>query len=549
MNSFLQAIENLSRREVTPSWFRWREWAAMAPAIRNRSFFSATITSAKVLNRMRNMLLDWQAEATEEVVNVNTGQITTVYKETGLAKFREKSAEFLIQEGLATPEDFDDQRITNVISNSRLQLIYNTNLEQASTFAQWQGRMRNEDWLNLNPAARFVRRPGARIKRQRHVEAEGDVRRWDDFAYWQFQNAADIGGFDVPWGPFGFNSYMIQEPVKRAEAERRGLVRKGERVKAPSVSQFGVDLGKQFNSGVEAQIDDVTPELQAEARQTIIDRLGPQAIGRDGKPTLDALKQALSGNYKPITSPAPEPAPALARKTARKRATQKAEPKAESKPEKTTPAGSKVSSKVDFQTIVGDRATVIRKWENVTKTIDEVHGDGPLPVARITHIEKRGSTNGEYASWSDDIKTYKEASIPLTLTHEMGHWMDNRGFRGIPEAVAPLRSKRSYASYSPLFKKFIKLAKNSNKIKEIKSAYLLSKSKTYLTSNHEIFARAYAQYIATKSKNPEMLAVLRSRQGKPEDGKGYPDQWDDDDFVPLYEEIENIFLKIGWLKT
>ena len=264
---------------------------------------------------------------------------------------------------------------------------------------------------------------------------------------------------------------------------------------------------------------------------------------------MDALKQALSGNYKPITSPAPEPAPALARKTARKRATQKAEPKAESKPEKTTPAGSKVSSKVDFQTIVGDRATVIRKWENVTKTIDEVHGDGPLPVARITHIEKRGSTNGEYASWSDDIKTYKEASIPLTLTHEMGHWMDNRGFRGIPEAVAPLRSKRSYASHSPLFKKFIKLAKNSNKIKEIKSAYLLSKSKTYLTSNHEIFARAYAQYIATKSKNPEMLAVLRSRQGKPEDGKGYPDQWDDDDFVPLYEEIENIFLKIGWLKT
>jgi hypothetical protein len=277
----------------------------MAPAIRNRSFFSATITSAKVLNRMRNMLLDWQAEATEEVVNVNTGQITTVYKETGLAKFREKSAEFLIQEGLATPEDYQDQRITNVISNSRLQLIYNTNLEQASTFAQWQGRMRNEGWLNLNPAARFVRRPGARIKRQRHVEAEGDVRRWDDFAYWQFQNAADIGGFDVPWGPFGFNSYMIQEPVKRAESERRGLVRKGERVKAPSVSQFGVDLGKQFNSGVEAQIDDVTPELQAEARQTIIDRLGPQAIGADGRPTLDALKQALSGNYKPITSPAP----------------------------------------------------------------------------------------------------------------------------------------------------------------------------------------------------------------------------------------------------
>jgi hypothetical protein len=303
MNAFLQAVENLSRRKVTPSWFRWREWSAMAPAIRNRSFFSATVTSARVLNKMRNMLLDWQADATEEIVDVNTGEIVTAYKETGLAKFRERSAEFLIQEGLATPADYKDTKITNVISNARLQLIYNTNLEQASTFAQWQGRMRNEDWLNLNPAARFVRRPGARIKRQRHVEAEGDVRRWDDFAYWQFQNAADIGGFDVPWGPFGFNSYMIQEPVKRAEAERRKLVRKGERVKAPNVAQFGVDLGKQFNAGVDANIDDLTPELANEARKTITDRLGPQAIGRDGKPTLDALKQALSGNYKPIQAP------------------------------------------------------------------------------------------------------------------------------------------------------------------------------------------------------------------------------------------------------
>ena len=303
MNAFLQAVENLSRRKVTPSWFRWREWSAMAPAIRNRSFFSATVTSARVLNKMRNMLLDWQADATEEIVDVNTGEIVTAYKETGLAKFRERSAEFLIQEGLATPADYKDTKITNVVSNARLQLIYNTNLEQASTFAQWQGRMRNEDWLNLNPAARFVRRPGARIKRQRHVEAEGDVRRWDDFAYWQFQNAADIGGFDVPWGPFGFNSYMIQEPVKRAEAERRKLVRKGERVKAPNVAQFGVDLGKQFNAGVDANIDDLTPELANEARKTIADRLGPQAIGRDGKPTLDALKQALSGNYKPIQAP------------------------------------------------------------------------------------------------------------------------------------------------------------------------------------------------------------------------------------------------------
>jgi hypothetical protein len=293
MTNFLQALENLTRRIARPSWFRTREWAQVAPAFRIRSFFSATVTSAKVLNKMRNMLLDWQEEAVEEIVDVNTGQLTTAYKETGLAKFREKSADFLIQEGLASPDDFPDQKITNVISNSRLQLIFNTNLEQAGTFADWQMKMRNEDWLNLYPAARFVRRPGAIIKRQRHVDAENQVRRWDDFAFWTFQNAADIGGFDVPWGPYGFNSYMIQVPVPRKEAERLGLVRKGERVKSPNLAEYGVDLGKTFNNGVDADFRDVTPELANEARETIIARLGPQAIGRDGKPTLDALRQAL----------------------------------------------------------------------------------------------------------------------------------------------------------------------------------------------------------------------------------------------------------------
>jgi hypothetical protein len=541
MNSFLQAIENLSRRKVTPSWFRWREWSAIAPAIRNRSFFSATVTSARVLNKMRNMLLDWQADATEEIVDVNTGQTVTAYKETGLAKFRERSAEFLIQEGLATPADYKDTKITNVISNARLQLIYNTNLEQASTFAQWQGRMRNEDWLNLNPAARFVRRPGARIKRQRHVEAEGDVRRWDDFAYWQFQNAADIGGFDVPWGPFGFNSYMIQEPVKRAEAERRKLVRKGERVKAPNVAQFGVDLGKQFNAGVDANIDDLTPELANEARQAITDRLGPQAIGRDGKPTLDALRQALSGNYKPIASPqapATKPLP-----VPRKRATKKPEPETG----ETVPEGSKVADKIVFGRIIGKEKEVRKKWDKVAETIDSIHGDGPLPPAPVIHQESRGSVNGQYRRFDNEITTFKEEAIPMTLTHEIGHWIDYRGFRNIPGAEPPMKGDKVFASYSPLFKNFIKIAKNSSKIKEIKTDYLTAKSKRYLTSNHEIFARAYAQYIATKSKNPEMLENLKNRQTGAK-GNIYPDQWDDDDFVPLYNEIETIFKQIGWLK-
>jgi hypothetical protein len=297
MLSLTDIINALTGKGVTPSWFRSREWATVDPSIRNRSFFSATISSAKVLNKMRSMLLDWQEGATEQT----PGGIA--YKEVGLAKFRERAAEFLIQEGLAKEDDYADQSIKNVISNARLQLIYNTNLEQAATFAAWQAQIRDPEALNRKPAARFFRRSGAIIQRPRHTAAEGDIRRYDDFAYWTFQNGNDIGGFDVPWGPYGFNSYMVQEPVSRAEAERLGLVQKGEVIPVPDVTRYGVSLGSQFNHGVDATLDDVTPEIRAKAQKAIVARLGPGAIGSDGKPTLDALKQARAAIGKPYVPP------------------------------------------------------------------------------------------------------------------------------------------------------------------------------------------------------------------------------------------------------
>jgi hypothetical protein len=544
MLSLTDIINSLTGKGVTPSWFRSREWATVDPAIRNRSFFSATISSAKVLNKMRSMLLDWQEGATEQT----PGGIA--YKEVGLAKFRERAAEFLIQEGLAKEDDYADQSIKNVISNARLQLIYNTNLEQAATFAAWQAQIRDPYEINRKPAARFSRRSGAIIQRPRHTAAEGDVRRYDDFAYWTFQNGNDIGGFDVPWGPYGFNSYMVQEPVSRAEAERLGLVQKGEVIPVPDVTRYGVSLGSQFNHGVDATLDDVTPEIRAKAQKAIVARLGPGAIGSDGKPTLDALKQAraaIGKPFVPVPVPVARPVPVPVVRPVPKPV---AVPviTAPVQTSGTSPMGSKVSEKIAFGSITGDQQEVKRKWDRVAKIIDSIHGDGPLPPAPVKHKETNGTTNGEFWGYKNEISTYKVKSIPLTLPHEIGHWIDYRGFKQIPEATPPM-AKRQFASNSPLFKEFIKLAKKTNKIIAIKNSRLSAKSKSYLRSNHEIFARAYSQWIAIKSKDPEMMTVLRSRQGKPVDGIEYPVHWDDDDFVPLYKEIENIFKKIQWLKT
>ena len=293
MQAYLEGLKALLRRKAFPASFNSADWQSVGPAIRQRSFFSANVESAKVLNRFRNMLLDWQAGATEDVVSPS-GIPSRAYKVSGLADFREKSGQLLISEGLAEPSDFKDNSIKNIASMSRLKLIFNTNTQQAQEFAAYEMRVTDPVRINMFPAARFVRSPGAIEPRLRHVEAQGQVRRYDDFIFWLRQNAADIGGFQVPWGPWGFNSFMTTDPVRRAEAEQLGLVRKGEIVEPLDLTPWGISPKTRFNAGVEATVDDVTPEIRKQAIDTITARLGPGALSPDGKLTLETFRRLRS---------------------------------------------------------------------------------------------------------------------------------------------------------------------------------------------------------------------------------------------------------------
>jgi hypothetical protein len=536
METYLDGLKYLVRRKVSPGSFNSQEWAAVAPAIRQRSFFSATINSARVLHRMRSMLLDWQSGATESILTPSGGN-EIVFKESGLAKFREKAAALLISEGLASPEDFKNESIQNVISASRLKLIFNTNTAQAQDFAIYQSRVSDPARIDRFPAAEFVRTPGAKVPRTLHVANEGAVRRFDDIQFWLEQNSPDIGGFGVPWGPWGFNSFMTTFPVSRKRAEALGLVKPGEKVMPPDLTQFGATLPTRFNKGVNADISDITPDIRQQAINAITSRLGPQALTADGKLTLEGLKALRSGQI-PAPAPVPVPIPAPATAPA---------PVAAPKPGETEPEGTKISSKL-FRSASETRLEKILSDE-VVQTIDSIHGDGPLPAAYLNFKKSTGTANGQYSLTDGNIDIFKVGKTPMTLTHEMGHWMDHKGFKGlIPNTGS--KGIQSMASYSDLFSDFRKAAFQSRKIKEIfSSTGITQRSIDYFTSNHEMFARAYAQYIATKSGNPKMLEQLKERQGVPTNGARYPDQWDDDDFVPIAQEIEKIFIKVGWIKT
>ena len=288
LDAFFQSLANLSRRVLTPSSFNSAQWKAVAPAIRQVSFFSATVDKMRVLAAYKRMLTDWIEGATEEVQGPY-GQ-ATAYKVGSQADFVLQSRELLIKEGLASPEDFKDERLSNIGSSERLKLVFNTNIQQAQQLATWQRKVSNPDYINQFPAARFIRTPGVTSPRPRHIAAENEVRRWDDFEFWLFQNAADIGGFEVPWGPWGFNSYMLQEPVKRKEAERLGLVKPGEIVKPIDGSRWGAPADK-LKDGTKANIKAIPLEISAQGQAELKAQFGSDFINDNGKISLKAFNE------------------------------------------------------------------------------------------------------------------------------------------------------------------------------------------------------------------------------------------------------------------
>jgi hypothetical protein len=205
----LDALQFFSRRAPTPSPRRTADWAKVMPDVRAKAFFVASVNDARFLDRAHGLIGDHLA-----------GGDTT-----DRGTFVRRMREFMVEEGMVDPSDFGDERdITNIASERRLQLIFDTQTRQAHGYA-YRSQGLDPVLLDAWPAARFVRTPGATDPRPRHVAGEGDVRLKLDTAYWaDFQNAPEIGGFGVPWAPYGFNSYMSQEDVRREEAEALGLL-------------------------------------------------------------------------------------------------------------------------------------------------------------------------------------------------------------------------------------------------------------------------------------------------------------------------------------
>jgi len=187
-----------------------------------------------------------------------------------------------------------------------------------------------------------------------------------------------------------------------------------------------------------------------------------------------------------------------------------------------------------------------------------------------------GQTNGQYAGYSKsiDIKQgLKGSNQRLTAYHEFGHFIDDnflgvisQGFSknniyGSQIGSRAVSAKRLDAASALGSQGQTKLKKLMDFIKGTDSYFTLINPASvkkysagyvnYVSSDVELFARAYAQYVAEKSNDEPLQAFLRTlRNGN----EGYmpTSQWsaaEMKDMVPLFDDMFEELVKANNFNT
>lgn len=206
--------------------------------------------------------------------------------------------------------------------------------------------------------------------------------------------------------------------------------------------------------------------------------------------------------------------------------------------------------------------------------VRQVHGfDEKFPAIKVGFMSSTAKKNGEliYAPRTrrpiEMRVAMRDDLHPLTVAHEIGHYIDFMlGIKNKSAKAAVMAAIKQSAAYSAF-----DVENHPEKVVDVITVDLewevrivptpLAEArpepkllKKYL-SDEELFARAYAQYIATRTNTgADYLNKHRVYRAKEiVRGKSlvlkldYPIQWTDDDFAPIVAEFDRMFLNLGWM--
>ena len=250
---FQEAIRFLLDKEQLPADWNASMWQEQEPDFQTQAFFASRVENARFLDRSQGFIFDYLAKVRETIVKPD-GTSVTALQVSDREHFVKRMRDFMIAEGMAKHEEFkgvNQKDVTDIRSLARLRLIFDTNVRQAYGFGQWKQGM-TPAALRAFPAARLIRDRGVKEPRPRHQYNLGEVLLKTDRRWAEYHNARDIGGFGVPWGPYGFNSGVTQEDVSKSEARALGL-------NVDSVAP----VPAKITDGTEASVRKMDPAIKA----------------------------------------------------------------------------------------------------------------------------------------------------------------------------------------------------------------------------------------------------------------------------------------------
>jgi hypothetical protein len=188
--------------------------------------------------------------------------------------------------------------------------------------------------------------------------------------------------------------------------------------------------------------------------------------------------------------------------------------------------------------------------------IGKVHGDGKLP--KIPFFIGDYQNHGIYAHQGPKaagiITRQGGGHMELNSLHEIGHFLDHQGIHKRGEFAshtdARLKPLMKAIGQSEAVKALQALAKNGKaRGSDGKSYRVSTRQIKYQLRPHEMFARAYAQWVVLRSGDETLKKQLQGVLDEIEGQKvKRPRQWPEKDFEPIAREFDKAFRKIGWIK-
>lgn len=204
-----------------------------------------------------------------------------------------------------------------------------------------------------------------------------------------------------------------------------------------------------------------------------------------------------------------------------------------------TPRGIPVSRCI----VSSDRRGIVRR---ALAVIDAVHGDGPLPPISVAVMAARDrNSHGEFDGPRHAIAVNRQSPYPeFALIHEIGHALDYLA----PGDSRQFASESQESWLAPLIAR-LRVSQSAVVLTETAESPLTPPEivafAQYLLRPSELFARAYAQYVALRSADDRLRVQLGVAHHRP-NARRLPIQWDSTEFEELAVVFDWLFQAQGW---